>query len=100
MLHLLEHDEKALLVRCGVNECRNAFEEAQPAGFIFNVHVDTYDPTIIEEDGTKISVPRGATISRVTVVIDKKGNIAYKASPAKAGEDSKKIEAVVKKLTD
>jgi len=55
---------------------------------------------LIEEDGTKISVPRGSTISRVTVVIDKKGNIAYKASPKNAGEDSKKIEAVVKKLTD
>jgi len=54
----------------------------------------------VGDDGKKVLVPRESTISRVTVVIDKKGNIAYKASPAKAGEDSKKIEAVVKKLTD
>src|SRR3954452_19316200 len=45
--------------------------------------------TIAGDDGSKTTLRRGSTISRVTVVIDKDGKIAYNASPKKAGADSK-----------
>jgi len=55
--------------------------------------------TIAGDDGSKTTLRRGSTISRVTVVIDKDGKIAYNASPKKAGADSKTIQEVVSKLS-
>jgi peroxiredoxin Q/BCP len=54
--------------------------------------------TGVDENGNKIDVFRGATISRVTVVIDKQGNIAAIDAISKAGEDAQRVQDVIKKL--
>jgi thioredoxin-dependent peroxiredoxin len=54
--------------------------------------------TGIDESGNKIDVFRGATISRVTVVIDKQGNIAAVDAVSKAGDDAKRVVEVINKL--
>jgi peroxiredoxin Q/BCP len=52
----------------------------------------------IDSAGAKIDMPRGVTISRYTVVIDKKGNVAAIDQVKDAGGDSKRIAELVKKL--
>jgi peroxiredoxin Q/BCP len=54
-------------------------------------------PTI-DENGQKGEAPRGATIMRWTVVIDKGGNIAALYNVKNAGGDAKKIAEIVEKL--
>ena len=54
-------------------------------------------PTI-GEGGEKGKAPRGVTIQRWTVVIDKQGNIAAVDNISKAGDDAKRVAALVKKL--
>jgi peroxiredoxin Q/BCP len=54
--------------------------------------------TGIDEQGNKVEVIRGATISRVTVVIDKQGTVAAVDSISKAGEDAKRVAEIVQKL--
>jgi peroxiredoxin Q/BCP len=52
----------------------------------------------IDGSGVKIDMPRGVTISRFTVVIDKNGTVIAKDQVRDAGGDSKRIAALVKKL--
>lgn len=52
----------------------------------------------IDASKNKIPMDRGVTISRYTVVIDKSGKVAAIDAVAKAGEDSKRIAELVKKL--
>jgi thioredoxin-dependent peroxiredoxin len=54
--------------------------------------------TGIDDAGNKVDVFRGATIMRVTVVIDKKGNIAAIDNISKAGDDAKRVAEVIQKL--
>ena len=54
-------------------------------------------PTI-DEKGEKGKAPRGATIQRYTVVIDKGGNVAALYQVKDAGGDAKKIAEIVEKL--
>ena len=54
-------------------------------------------PTI-DETGAKGTAPRGVTIQRWTVVIDKGGNVAALYQVADAGGDAKKIADIVEKL--
>jgi thioredoxin-dependent peroxiredoxin len=54
-------------------------------------------PTI-DENGDKGTAPRGVTIERWTVVIDKGGNLAALYKVANAGGDAKKIGEIVQKL--
>jgi thioredoxin-dependent peroxiredoxin len=54
-------------------------------------------PTI-DESGTKGSAPRGVTIQRYTVVIDRGGNVAALYKVDSAGGDAKKIGEIVQKL--
>ncbi len=54
-------------------------------------------PTI-NEKGEKGKAPRGATISRYTIVIDKAGNVAAADAVSDAGGDAKRIAELVKKL--
>jgi peroxiredoxin Q/BCP len=51
-----------------------------------------------DEQGKEIEVIRSATISRVTVVIDKQGNVAAIDAIAKAGDDAKRVAELVQKL--
>ena len=51
-----------------------------------------------DEQGNKIEVIRSATISRVTVVIDKQGMVAAIDPIAKAGDDAKRVMELVQKL--
>jgi peroxiredoxin Q/BCP len=53
----------------------------------------------IDASGNKLSVDRGATIQRYTVVIDKAGKIAAIDQVAKAGEDPKRIAELIKNLS-
>ncbi len=53
----------------------------------------------INEKGDKVSMPRGVTILRYTVVIDKQGNIAAIDQVKAAGGDAKRVIELVKKLT-
>ena len=52
----------------------------------------------IDASGVKIAMPRGVTISRFTVVIDKNGVVVAKDQVGDAGGDSKRIAELVKKL--
>ena len=52
----------------------------------------------IDTTGTKIEMARGVTISRFTVVIDKKGTIVAMDPVKDAAGDSKRIAELVKKL--
>ncbi len=52
----------------------------------------------IDASGVKIDMPRGVTISRYTVVIDKNGVVAAKDQVRDAGGDSKRIAELVKKF--
>jgi peroxiredoxin Q/BCP len=52
----------------------------------------------VDEAGNKVDVFRNATISRVTVVIDKQGNVAAIDSISKAGDDAKRVAEIVQKL--
>ena len=52
----------------------------------------------IDASGVKIDMPRGVTIMRYTVVIDKNGVIVAKDQIADPAGDSKRITALVKKL--
>src|SRR5437764_569436 len=54
-------------------------------------------PTI-DDKGEKGKAPRGATIQRWTVVIDKGGNVAALYQVKDAGGDAKKIAEIVKDL--
>jgi peroxiredoxin Q/BCP len=54
-------------------------------------------PTIAAS-GEKGKAPRGVTIQRWTVVIDKAGKVAAIDPIGKAGEDAKRVEDIVKKL--
>lgn len=54
-------------------------------------------PTI-DDKGEKGTAPRGVTIQRYTVVIDKKGDIAALYKVGNAGGDAKKISEIVEKL--
>ena len=54
-------------------------------------------PTI-NEKGEKGKAPRGVTIARWTVVIDKEGNVAAIDNVTKAGDDAKRVAELVKKL--
>ena len=54
-------------------------------------------PTI-NEKGEKGKAPRGATISRYTIVIDAKGNVAAADAISAAGGDAKRVAELVKKL--
>jgi len=54
-------------------------------------------PTI-DENGNKGNAPRGVTIQRWTVVIDKSGNIAALYNVKDAGGDARKIGEIVQKL--
>ncbi len=54
-------------------------------------------PTI-NEKGEKGKAPRGATIQRYTIVIDKAGKIAAADQVGNAGGDAKRIAELVKKL--
>jgi thioredoxin-dependent peroxiredoxin len=56
------------------------------------------DSPTINEQGEKGKAPRGVTISRWTVVIDKAGNIAALDQVGKAGDDAKRVAEMVKKL--
>ena len=51
-----------------------------------------------DEQGNKVEVIRPATISRVTVVIDKMGRVAAIDAISKPGEDAKRIAEIVQKL--
>ena len=66
--------------------------------FGVKVNVKEGTATGIDEQGNKVPVIRGATISRVTIVIDKQGNIAAVDSISKAGEDAKRVAEIVQKL--
>jgi peroxiredoxin Q/BCP len=52
----------------------------------------------VKVDGKDVSIERGATIQRWTVVIGKDGKIAYKEAVKDAAGDAKKILEVVQKL--
>lgn len=52
----------------------------------------------IDASGVKIAMPRGVTISRYTVVIDKNGTVAAKDRVTNPAGDSKRIAALAKKL--
>jgi len=52
----------------------------------------------IDASGSKVEMDRGVTISRYTVVIDKKGVVAAIDQVKDAGGDSKRIAELVKKL--
>ena len=54
-------------------------------------------PTI-NEKGEKGKAPRGVTIARWTVVIDREGNVAAIDNVTKAGDDAKRVAELVKKL--
>jgi peroxiredoxin Q/BCP len=54
-------------------------------------------PTI-NEKGEKGTAPRGVTIARWTVVIDKKGNVAAIDNIKSAGDDAKRVAELVSKL--
>jgi peroxiredoxin Q/BCP len=54
-------------------------------------------PTI-DEKGEKGTAPRGVTIQRWTVIIDKAGKIAAIDKITAAGDDAKRVEELVKKL--
>jgi len=54
-------------------------------------------PTIAA-NGDKGKAPRGVTIQRYTVVIDKAGKVAAADQVTKAGDDAKRIAEMVKKL--
>jgi peroxiredoxin Q/BCP len=66
--------------------------------FGVKVNVAKGKATGIDESGNKVDVFRGATISRVTIVIDKQGRIAAIDAVSKAGDDAKRIAEVIKKL--
>ncbi len=57
-------------------------------------------PTITKVDGQeqKGKAPRGATIARWTVVIDKNGNVAAIDTVGAAGKDAERVADLVKKL--
>jgi peroxiredoxin Q/BCP len=57
-------------------------------------------PTIEKVDGKEVkgSAPRGVTILRWTVVIDKAGNIAAIDAISQAGKDAERVAALVNKL--
>jgi thioredoxin-dependent peroxiredoxin len=57
-------------------------------------------PTIIKVDGKeeKGKAPRGVTISRYTVVIDKNGNVAAIDPISNAGGDAERVAMLVSKL--
>src|SRR5205807_2015661 len=52
----------------------------------------------IDASGSKVEMPRGVTINRFTVVIDKNGVVVAKDQVKDAGGDSKRIAELVKKL--
>jgi peroxiredoxin Q/BCP len=52
----------------------------------------------VNEKGEKVAMPRGVTILRYTVVIDKQGNIAAIDQVTAAGGDAKRVAELVKKL--
>jgi peroxiredoxin Q/BCP len=66
--------------------------------FGVKVNVKEGKATGFDEQGNKVEVIRGATISRVTIVIDKQGNIAAVDAISKAGEDAKRVADIVQKL--
>ena len=66
--------------------------------FGVKVNVGKAKATGIDESGNNVDVFRGATISRVTIVIDKQGNIASIDAISNAGEDAKRVAEVVQKL--
>jgi len=57
-------------------------------------------PTIVKEGGKEVkgTAPRGATISRYTVVIDKAGNVAALDAISAAGKDAERVAELVKGL--
>ncbi len=52
----------------------------------------------VDESGAKVEVLRGVTIPRITVVVDKAGNIAAIDTVSDAGGDAKRIAELVNKL--
>jgi thioredoxin-dependent peroxiredoxin len=66
--------------------------------FGVSVKVGQGKATGFDDQGGKVDVLREATISRVTVVIDKQGNIAAIDAVPKAGDDAKRVAEVVQKL--
>lgn len=56
------------------------------------------DSPTINESGEKGKAPRGVTIQRWTVVIDKAGNVAAVDQIKAAGDDAKRVAELVKKL--
>jgi peroxiredoxin Q/BCP len=49
-------------------------------------------------DGADVTIERGATIKRWTIIIGKNGNVAYKEEVKDAAGDSKKVLEAVEKL--
>jgi peroxiredoxin Q/BCP len=51
-----------------------------------------------DEKGNKVQISQNVRIARVTVIIDKQGNIAAIDPISKAGDDAKRVQEIVERL--